>query len=127
VIFGVGTDIVMVARIERMIERHGLRAAGRILAQQEMDHYRSASRPAAFLAKRFAAKEALAKALGLGLRTPATLRNIAVAHDELGRPIFECAPPLASWLAERDLTAHLSISDEIGTALAFVVVEQGAH
>jgi holo-[acyl-carrier protein] synthase len=124
VIFGVGTDIVAIERIERMIGRHGERAAAKLLARAELAAYRAAARPAAFLSKRFAAKEALAKALGLGLRAPATLHNIAVAHDEAGRPVFDCAPPLAAWLAERGLRAHLSISDETGTAQAFVVVEQ---
>lgn len=123
-IFGTGTDIVAIERMERMIERHGERAAAKVLAQAEIAAYRSAPRPAAFLAKRFAAKEALAKALGLGLRAPATLHNMAVSHDQIGRPMFEFATPLAAWLDERGLRTHLSISDETGTALAFVVVEQ---
>lgn len=123
-IFGIGTDIVAIERMERLIERYGERAAGKVLAQAEMAAYRAAPRQAAFLAKRFAAKEALGKALGMGLRAPATLHNIAVAHDELGRPMFDCAPLLSAWLAERGLLPCLSISDETGTALAFVVVEQ---
>ena len=123
-IFGIGTDIVAIERMERMIERHGERAAAKVLAQAEMAAYHAAARPAAFLAKRFAAKEALAKALGLGLRAPATLHNIAVVHDGIGRPTFDFAPPLATWLAERGLHTQLSISDETGTALAFVVVER---
>ena len=123
-IFGAGTDIVAIERMERMIERHGERAAAKVLTQAEIAAYRAALRPAAFLAKRFAAKEALAKALGLGLRAPATLHSIAVAHDDIGRPMFNFATPLAAWLAERGLRTHLSISDETGTALAFVVVEQ---
>lgn len=123
-IFGTGIDIVAIERMERLIERHGERAAGKILAAVEMAAFHAAPRPAAFLAKRFAAKEALAKALGLGLRAPATLHNMAVSHDQIGRPMFEFATPLAAWLEERGLRAHLSISDEAGTALAFVVVEQ---
>ncbi len=95
-----------------------------LLAAVEMERYRQAPRPAAFLAKRFAAKEALGKALGLGLRDPATLHNIAVASDGIGRPRFEYAPPLADWMQARRLRAHLSLSDETDTAMAFVVVEQ---
>lgn len=123
-IFGIGTDIVVIERLERLLEGHGRRTAEKILADSEMADYDTAARPAAYLAKRFAAKEALGKALGLGLRAPATLHNIAVSHDEIGRPSFVCAPPLAAWLAERQLTLHLSISDEAGTAIAFVIAEQ---
>jgi holo-[acyl-carrier protein] synthase len=124
VIHGVGTDIVAIARIERMLAEHGERAAAKLLAATEMERYRQASRPAAFLAKRFAAKEALGKALGLGLRDPAALHNIAVLSDGIGRPGFEYAPPLDEWMKARHLRAHLSLSDESDTAVAFVVVEQ---
>lgn len=122
-IHGIGTDIVTIARIERMIADHGERTAEKLLAPAEMGRYREAARPAAWLAKRFAAKEALGKALGLGLRDPATLHNISVVSDGIGRPSFEYAPPLADWLKERRLRAHLSLSDETDTAMAFVVVE----
>ncbi len=123
-IFGIGTDIVVIERLERMLEGHGQRVAERILAAAEMAGFETATQPAAYLAKRFAAKEALGKALGLGLRAPATLHNIAVTHDEIGRPSVVCAPPLAAWLAERELIIHLSISDEAGTAVAFVIAEK---
>jgi holo-[acyl-carrier protein] synthase len=123
VIHGVGTDIVAIARIERMLNEHGERAAAKLLASSEMERYRQAPRPAAFLAKRFAAKEALGKALGLGLRDPATLHNIAVTSDGIGRPSFEYAPPLSEWMQAHRLRAHLSLSDETDTAMAFVVVE----
>jgi len=124
VIHGVGTDIVAIARIERMLSEHGERTAAKLLAPSEMEKYRQVAQPAAWLAKRFAAKEALGKALGLGLRDPATLHNIAVLSDGIGRPSFEYAPPLADWMKARRLRAHLSLSDETDTAMAFVVVEQ---
>jgi holo-[acyl-carrier protein] synthase len=127
VIHGVGTDIVAIARIARMLAEHGERAAAKLLASSEMERYRQAPQPAAFLAKRFAAKEALGKALGLGLRDPATLHNIAVQSDGIGRPSFEYAPPLAEWMQARKLRAYLSLSDETDTALAFVVVEIEDH
>ena len=123
-IHGVGTDIVAIARIERMLSEHGERVAAKLLAPSEMEKYRQVAQPAAWLAKRFAAKEALGKALGLGLRDPATLHNIAVLSDGIGRPSFEYAPPLAHWMKERRLRAHLSLSDETDTAMAFVVVER---
>ena len=123
-IHGVGTDIVAIARIERMLSEHGERTAAKLLAPSEMEKYRQVAQPAAWLAKRFAAKEALGKDLGLGLRDPATLNNIAILSDGIGRPSFEYAPPLADWMKARRLRAHLSLSDETDTAMAFVVVEQ---
>ena len=81
-------------------------------------------RPARFLAKRFAAKEALGKALGIGVAAPATLPNVRVVHDAAGRPGFEFAPELAAYLAERGIgRAHLSLSDEADYAVAFVILE----
>lgn len=123
-IFGVGTDIVVIARMTSMWERHGERALERILAPEERADFRRATDPGRFLAKRFAAKEALAKALGTGIRAPVSLSAIAVAHDIHGKPCFELAPALAAFLVERRLTAHVSISDERDYALAFTIVEQ---
>ena len=122
-IFGVGTDIVAVARLRKLYERHGERAADKLLAPAERADLARASDPGRFLAKRFAAKEAFGKALGIGVATPATLPNIAVVHDELGKPSFAYAPELAQLLDQRGLIAHLSISDEKEFALAFVVLE----
>ena len=122
-IAGVGTDIVAVARLGRLYARHGARALEKLLAPSEFADFSRAADPARFLAKRFAAKEAFGKALGIGVAAPATLPSIAVTHDELGKPAFGYAPPLARYLAERGLTAHLSISDEAAYALAFVVLE----
>ena len=123
-IHGVGTDIVATERLATLYRRHGERALERILAAGERDECRRAADPARFLAKRFAAKEAFAKALGSGVRPPALLPNIAVTHDSLGRPGFTFAPELDAHLAEQGLTAHLSISDEQGYAVAFVVMER---
>jgi holo-[acyl-carrier protein] synthase len=122
-IAGVGTDIVAVARLGKLYARHGERALDKLLAAAERGDFARAKDPARFLAKRFAAKEALGKALGIGVATPATLPNIAVVHDALGKPAFAYAPQLARLLAERGLVAHLSISDESDFAVAFVVLE----
>lgn len=122
-IAGVGTDIAAVARLGQLYDRHGERALEKLLAPSERADFARASDPARFLAKRFAAKEAFGKALGIGVVAPATLPNIAVEHDALGKPSFSYAPELATLLAERGLVAHLSISDEKEFALAFVVLE----
>ncbi len=123
-IFGIGTDIVAIDRLQRLFERHGERALEKLLAAAERADFYKAKDPARFLAKRFAAKEAFGKALGIGVATPATLPNIAIVHDALGKPAFSYAPKLAHYLDERGLIAHLSISDEKDSALAFVVMEQ---
>jgi holo-[acyl-carrier protein] synthase len=122
-IAGVGTDIATVARLSKLYERHGERALDKLLAPTERADFLKAKDPARFLAKRFAAKEAFGKALGIGVAAPATLPNIAVVHDALGKPAFDYAPELAKHLAERGLVAHLSISDEQDFAIAFVVLE----
>jgi len=123
-IFGVGTDIVAIKRLGQLYERHGERALEKLLAPSERAGFEKAIDPARFLAKRFAAKEALGKALGIGVAAPATLPNIAIVHDTLGKPCFDYAPDLAQFLDERGLSAHLSISDEQDFALAFVVLER---
>ena len=123
-IVGIGTDIAAVARLGRLFERHGDRVLEKLLAPAEISEFSTAANPARFLAKRFAAKEAFGKALGIGVVPPATLPNIAVTHDALGKPTFAYAATLAHYLAERSLIAHLSISDEADYALAFVVAER---
>jgi holo-[acyl-carrier protein] synthase len=123
-IFGIGTDIVEVSRIEASIEKFGDDFAERILAQSEMQSYLDSSIKPRFLAKRFAAKEAFSKALGTGLREPATFQNIAVSHDDLGKPILVLAQPLQDFLATKTIQyMHISISDEKNLAAAFVVLE----
>lgn len=123
-IYGIGTDIVAVARLRGMWERHGDRALDKLLAPQEIADFSKAADKGRFLAKRFAAKEAFSKAFGTGVRPPATLSAIAVAHDDLGKPILECYGQLAEVLKNKNLKAHLSISDEAEYALAYVILEQ---
>ncbi|MFN3885240.1 MAG: holo-ACP synthase [Rhodocyclaceae bacterium] len=123
-IHGVGTDLVAIGRMQALWQRHGERAIDRLLAPEERDECRASRDPGRFLAKRFAAKEALGKALGTGIRSPVLLTAIAVRHDALGKPFFSFGAELAQWIAARGLVCHLSLSDEAGHALAFVVVEQ---
>jgi holo-[acyl-carrier protein] synthase len=123
-ISGIGTDIVSVSRIEAAIKRHGQAFAMRILSNREYDEYSAQAHPARFLAKRFAAKEALAKATGQGLRHPVTLHHITVDHDDLGRPVFVFSEELSGFMQKRGVVRHhLSISDEQEHAVAFVILE----
>jgi holo-[acyl-carrier protein] synthase len=123
-IFGIGTDIVEVARIEASITQFGDDFAKRILAESEWPSYLQSQIKPRFLAKRFAAKEAFSKALGTGLRAPATFQNIAVTHDDLGKPILILAAELQAFMETKNITqTHISISDEKNLAAAFVVLE----
>lgn len=128
-IFGVGTDLVAIARLSALYRRHGDRAARRILAASECAElaqklaagYADVGR---FLAKRFAAKEAFAKAMGTGVRAPILLTSVAVVHDSLGKPSLAFSGGAESLMRERCLRTHLSLSDEAEFVVAFVIVEQ---
>lgn len=123
-IFGIGTDIVEVARIEASIAQFGEAFASRILTEAELISFHKSHFKARFLAKRFAAKEAFSKALGTGLRAPATFQNISVAHDDLGKPILILATELQAFLTSKNIQKmHISISDEKNLAAAFVLLE----
>ncbi|MFN7643884.1 MAG: holo-ACP synthase [Burkholderiales bacterium] len=131
-IYGIGTDIVLIARIRTLIERWGERFPRRVLGPDELREYLrrhgrgtpGPERAARYLAKRFAAKEAFSKAIGLGLRGPMTLLSLQVLNDARGKPVVMPRKALEPWLRERGLVAHVSISDEVDSALAFVVVER---
>ncbi len=123
-IFGIGTDIVEYARIERVYEKHGARFAHKLLSEVELQEWAAQSQPVRFLAKRFAAKEALSKAVGSGLRHPVSLHRISVSHDGLGKPVLCFDETLRTYLAQIGVTGHhLSISDERTMIVAFVVLE----
>ncbi len=122
-IVGVGTDIVAMARMHDFWERHGQRGLEKILAPDEIEDCLSSVTPAVFLAKRFAAKEALGKAFGTGVRAPLLLPAISVYHDSLGKPLFRLLGEAKALFESRGLIAHLSLSDEKDFAIAFVVLE----
>ena len=123
-IFGIGTDVVEVARMDASITKFGLAFAERILSVEELESFSHSNQKAQFLAKRFAAKEAFSKALGTGLRAPATFQNISITHDALGKPLFKFAPDLLQFLRIKGIHhQHLTVSDERALAVAFVVLE----
>jgi holo-[acyl-carrier protein] synthase len=124
VIFGIGTDIVRVARMQRDIERFGDRFAERILAEVEMTEYRAATQRAHFLAKRFAAKEAAAKAFGTGFSHGIQLRQICVTHDRNGKPLLEFSGAALDFMRDHRIqVVHISLTDEQDYAVAFVTLE----
>lgn len=123
-ILGIGTDIARVARFEVAMARHGERFPQRLLGEAERERLREHAAPAAFLAKRFAAKEAFVKALGTGLRHGMRWTEIQVVNDALGRPSLLLAGQAHELAMAAGVKAvHLSISDESDLAVAFVVLE----
>lgn len=131
-IYGIGTDIVIVERVQGLVDRYGERFARRVLGPDEFAEYgrrlgkagHGNGYAARYLAKRFAAKEAFSKALGLGLRAPMTLQSLQVLNDARGRPVASARNDLEPYLRERGLVAHVSLSDEVDSAVAFVIIEQ---
>lgn len=126
-IVGVGTDLCDVRRIQAAFDRQGMRLPKKILGPQELPVFqqRLAQVPArgvAYLASRFAAKEAFAKAIGLGMRAPMGWRQCEVLSSPEGQPSLHLHGSLAQWFEARGWRAHISLSDEVGHALAFVVV-----
>ena len=123
-IYGVGTDVVEIGRIEKALEKWGERFALRVLCEPELKRFREHRKPAAYLAKRFAAKEAFTKALGTGIRAPANWHGVWVRNLPSGKPVLEFSAPLKKLLKQRKVSAsHLSLSDEKGVAFATVILE----
>ncbi len=128
-IYGIGTDVCDIRRIAATLARRGERFAERVLGPHEIEVFRARrakveARGIAYLATRFAAKEAFSKAIGLGMRMPMTWRDCEVVKAASGQPQIRLHGALAAWFAARGLAAHVSVSDESEYAAAFVVVEQ---
>jgi len=124
VIYGVGTDAVEIQRIENALARFGDRFAKRILCEPELRRYAAHRQPAAYLAKRFAAKEAFTKALGTGIHAPANWHGVWVKNLPSGKPVLEFSDSLSTLLKQRKiLHSHLSLTDERGIAMATVILE----
>ena len=123
-IYGVGTDVVEIGRIEKALARFGERFAVRILCEPELKRFQTHRLPAAYLAKRFAAKEAFTKALGTGIHAPANWHGVWVRNLPSGKPVLEYSEALKQLLAQRGVAAsHLSLTDERGVAMATVILE----
>ncbi len=124
-IFGVGTDIVKLERVERSLLRHGDKFAERILSSSELEEYAKKKNKATFLAKRFAAKESISKALGTGMRQGIDFKQLIISNDELGKPRVQLESHAKDWAVKHRINSiHLSISDEKDAAIAFTVAEK---
>jgi len=128
-IYGIGTDLCDVRRIEATLARRGERFAEKVLGPHEIEVFRQRmaavrGRGLRYLATRFSAKEAFSKAIGMGMRMPMTWRDCEVVKARSGKPEIRLHGALAVWFNERGLTAHISVTDESDYAAAFVVVER---
>jgi len=122
-IFGIGTDIVHINRMRENLDKYGNKFARRILTEKEFSEFESKKNKAAFLAKRFAAKEATAKAMGTGFSGGLSLHHIGVGHDEAGKPILEFLDIAKKFLEDKNIKqTHLSLADERDYAVAFVTL-----
>jgi holo-[acyl-carrier protein] synthase len=128
-IYGIGTDIVQISRVEAALKRSGERFAEKILGPEELVKYHARRakhevRGLRFLATRFAAKEAFSKAIGLGMRMPMTWRSAQMLNAPGGRPIIVCNGALEEFMRTHRLSAQVTISDEADYGVAFVIVTQ---
>ena len=124
-ILGIGMDLCDIVRIQKALDRWGERFARKILVESELARFRAHRKPASYLAKRFAAKEAFSKAVHRGIRYPVNWHTITVVNAPSGAPSLQFAPALQDWMKERGMGAvHLSLTDEIAMAAAYVIVEK---
>ena len=126
-IFGVGVDMVSLSRVEKLWQNYGLKFADKILHPHEREKISASPLPGRYLAKGFAAREALVKALGTGLSQGIVMRDIELVRDPLGRPEFRLHGVCADFIKRNQIgKTHLSITDEGDLITAFVVVENRA-
>jgi len=128
-IYGIGTDIVQISRVEAALKRSGERFAEKILGPEELVKYharraKNEVRGLRFLATRFSAKEAFSKAIGLGMRMPMTWRSAQMLNAPSGKPTIVCSGALDEFMRTHRLTAQVTISDEADYGVAFVIVTQ---
>ena len=127
-IYGIGTDICDIRRIEATLARRGERFAEKVLGLDELQVFRarrarSETRGVRYLATRYSAKEAFSKDIGLGLHLPMRMPDCQILNQASGKPLLKLSGPLADWFAERALSGLVTLSDESDYAVSFVVVE----
>ena len=130
-IYGIGIDICDIRRIRASLARHGDRFAQKILSDAELATWKERGarwpdRGVSYLATRFSAKEAFSKAIGLGMRMPMTWRDCEIAKAASGKPEIVLHGALKGWFESRQLTAHVTVTDETDYAASFCVVEQNS-
>ncbi|HEU4851713.1 MAG TPA: holo-ACP synthase [Telluria sp.] len=129
-IYGIGTDIVQISRVEAALARSE-RFAEKVLGPQELEKFRARRaknelRGLRFLATRFSAKEAFSKAVGLGIHMPMTWRSVQILNASSGKPIIVCSGAMEEFMRQNRLSAQVSITDEADYGVSFVIVTQEA-
>lgn len=127
-IYGVGCDVVELARVARVMMEREEQFIRRILTEEEIQTYRSRNRLSrdrglAFVASRWAAKEAISKALGTGIRGDVSFQSIQIGHMVSGAPVVSFLSPLKERMAEQGIRMHVSLTDEKSVVAAFAVAE----
>lgn len=126
-IFGVGTDVVEIARIQATYDRFGEHFVQRLLMDEELELYRKSKWPVRFLAMRFAGKEAAVKAMGTGFRHGVWLRDVGIINNDWGRPLIIWSERARKLCDDMGIGAgHVSLTDDAGLVVAFAVVESAA-
>ena len=124
-IFGIGTDIVEISRIEATWERFGEHFAQRILMDEEMDLFKRSKRPARFLAMRFAGKEAAVKAMGTGFAHGVWMRDVGITSNDWGRPLIIWSERGRKVCEDLGIgNGHVSLTDDAGLVMAFVATSE---
>lgn len=128
-IYGIGTDICDIRRIQASLDKHGERFAQKILSEAELITWKQRTarwpeRGVRYLATRFSAKEAFSKAIGLGMRMPMTWRLCEIAKLPSGEPRIVLHGGLKEWFEAKQLKAHITVTDESDYAASFCVVER---
>jgi holo-[acyl-carrier protein] synthase len=126
-IIGIGSDLVALARIERVYTRFGQKLLDRMFSPTEQQKIKQSHNPIKTIASRFAAKEAAAKALGLAIRRGIRFADFQVSNDDFGKPHLHIAGHAARHLhdlAPGGARLHLTLAEERGYAMAFVVIEK---
>lgn len=123
-IFGVGTDVVELSRIQAIYDRFGEHFVRRLLMEEELELFRHSKFPVRFLAMRFAGKEATVKAMGTGFRHGVWLRDVGILNNDWGRPLVIWSERGRGVCEQLGIGAgHVSLTDDAGLVVAFAVVE----
>ena len=122
-IFGVGTDIVELSRVQSIYDKFGEHFVDRLLMDEERILFDKSKRPVRFLAMRFAAKEATVKAMGTGFANGMWIRDVGIINHPLGRPLLIWSDRGSRVCDELGVgEGHVSLTDDAGLVLAFAVV-----
>tara|TARA_B100001765_G_C19428975_1_gene304714 strand:+ start:136 stop:531 length:396 start_codon:yes stop_codon:yes gene_type:complete len=125
-IFGIGTDIVNIKRIEKSIKKYGSKFIHKVFSKNEIIYCKKKKHPISFYAKRFAAKEAFSKALGTGIRKDVNFKNIEIFNNNYGKPQIRLKGPVDNYLKKKiknkKYVIHLSLSDDNPWAQATVII-----